>query len=165
MTRDEIREIAEIVGGDKTYSHFVRRINKEFDLSDEERNSQVFVLYALDGEKKVGFCVVGFSPAKMGVWNSVFKEEGWVNKDFKMERDPYELMYMYIKPEFRNRGFGRKLFAKVVDFTKKNKVKEIYAYTNNRSPTSLFFYKKMNGEVLSDFSDTESTAAFLRWKL
>ena len=48
MSKDEIREIAEIVGGDKTYAHFVHRINKEFDASDEDRNSNVFVLFQED---------------------------------------------------------------------------------------------------------------------
>ena len=44
MTRDEIREIAEIVGGDKTYKRFIHRINKEFEASDENRNANVYVL-------------------------------------------------------------------------------------------------------------------------
>ena len=153
---NEIREIAEIVGGDKTYSHFVRRINKEFDLSDEERNSQVFVLYALDGEKKVGFCVVGFSPAKMGVWNSVFKEEGWVNKDFKMERDPYELMYMYVRPEYRGQGFGKTLFKKAMEFTKENDIKGVYAYVSDKTDTAMGFYKQMEGKIIQDFSKETS---------
>lgn len=165
MTRDEIREIAQIVGGDKTYRHFVRRINKEFDSSDENRNSEVYVLYAESGGRKIGFSVIGHSPAKMSVWKNVFREEGWIDQDFKMAESPYELMYMYVKPEYRNKGFGEKLFKKVLEFTKGNQVKEIYAYIGDRSLSSLLFYKKMKCQVLKDLSDSETTSAFLRWIL
>lgn len=165
MTRDEIREVAAIVGGDRTYQHFVRRINKEFEISDEERNSNVYVLTHKEGDKKVGFCVIGHSPNKMKVWNKEFKEEGWVDSSFCMDTSPLELMYIYVKPEYRGKGIGTELFRNVIDFAYKKEVKQIYAYVSDRSPKALFFYKKMKAEIIQDFSDEETSAAFLRWSL
>jgi GNAT superfamily N-acetyltransferase len=165
MTQDEIREIADIVGGDKTYKRFVKRINREFKIADKDRLSQVFVLYVEDEGEKVGFSVIGFSPAKMKLWAKTLKEEGWVKSDFKMKADPFELMYMYVKPGYREKGVGRKLFKKTISFTKKKKVKEIYAYVSDRSSQAFDFYKDMNAEVLVDLSDEEIKSAFLRWSV
>ncbi|OGM11439.1 hypothetical protein A2W13_02560 [Candidatus Woesebacteria bacterium RBG_16_36_11] len=166
MVKDEIREIAEIVGGDSTYQHFVRRINKEFEISNEERNSHVYVLFEPDGnDNKIGFAVIGHSPAKMKVWNQVFMEEGWVDNTFQMGDNPFELMYMYIKPEYRNQKKGTILFKKVVQFSKDKGVNEIYAYVSDRNSTALSFYKKMQAETLQDLSDEGIVSAFLRWKL
>jgi ribosomal protein S18 acetylase RimI-like enzyme len=166
MSHDEIRIIAEIVGGDNQYRHFVHRINKEFEASDMVRNSHVHVIFAEYAKAgRVGFSVIGFSPAKMKVWNKVFKEEGWVDEQFAMNPAAYELMYMYIKPDFRNKGIGSDLFKKVLNFTTEGKVKEIYSYVSDRNPNALEFYKKMNAEVIQDLSDEGLTSAFIRWKM
>lgn len=166
MSRDEIREIAEIVGGDKTYVHFVHRINKEFDASDESRNSNVYVLFQEDDKgKKIGFCVIGDSPVKMRIWEKTFKDEEWVDKDYVMGTPCYELMYMYIKPEYRGKGHGDKLFNRAMDFAKDKNVKAIYSYVSDRSPTGLEFYRRKDANVLQDFSDEETSTAFLEWKL
>ena len=109
--------------------------------------------------------IIGFSPKKMKVWNQVFKEEGWVGSDFQMDGDPFELMYMYVKPEYRKKGLGAKLFKRAEDFARERKVNEIYAYVSDRASDALFFYKKMQAEIIQDFSDDEATSAFLRWKL
>ena len=164
MSRDEIREIAEIVGGDKTYKHFVHRINKEFDISDEKRNSDVYVLFEKKDDAKIGFCVIGHSPVKMKVWEKVFKEEGWVDEDFSIG-DAYELMYMYIKPKYRERGAGKKLFEKASLFTRDNGIKHIYSYVSDKNPNALQFYHRMNAQTIQDFSDEEVSAAFLKWDL
>jgi GNAT superfamily N-acetyltransferase len=165
MTRDEVREIARIVGGDKTYQHFFRRINKEFEMADEDRNNNVYTLYAEDGDEKIGFSVIGHSPAKMKVWNDIFREEGWVDDKFTMEPSPFELMYMYIRPEHRHKGNGKKLFDRTMAFTKNKGIGEVYAYVGDRETTALDFYKRMNAQVIQDFSDEELCAAFLRWQL
>jgi GNAT superfamily N-acetyltransferase len=165
MTRDEIREIADIVGGDRTYSHFVRRINKEFDLADANRNSNVFVRTIEEDGKKIGFCVLGYSPAKMQVWRKTFNEEGWVNDSFEMDESPFELMYMYVRPEYRNKGFGTRLLKGAKDFAKEKGIKEIYSYVSDQKGQALDFYKKMSAEIIKDFSDGESVTAFIRWRL
>lgn len=165
MTRDEIKEVADIVGGDRTYAHFIRRINKEFDMADLDRNSNVFVRTIESDGKKVGFCILGFSPSKMKVWNSTFQEEGWVSDGFAMAKTPYELMYMYVSPEYRRRGLGTKLFKGAADFASGKNVKEIYAYVSDQTKRALHFYKKMNAEIIKDFSDGEVSTAFVRWKL
>ena len=166
MTRDEIREIADIVGGDKTYAHFVHRINKEFKLSDAQRNSNVYVLFQEDGRGgRVGFCVIGHSPAKMGVWEKTFKEEGWVDDKYKILNPAFELMYMYVRPEVRDGGVGTKLFTRAIDFAKERKVKGVYAYVSDRNSRALSFYKKMKARTIRDFSGEGLSAAFLEWKL
>jgi GNAT superfamily N-acetyltransferase len=165
MTRDEVREIARIVGGDKTYAHFFHRINKEFDMADEDRNNNVYTLYAEDGDEKIGFSVIGHSPAKMKVWKEIFEEEDWVDDGFKMEDSPFELMYMYIQPSYRHKGNGEKLFKKTLKFTKNKDVGEVYAYVGDRDSAALEFYKRMDAQVIQDFSDEDLSAAFLRWQL
>jgi GNAT superfamily N-acetyltransferase len=166
MSRDEIREIADIVGDDKAYTHFVKRINKEFDISDEERNSKVYVIFEEDKNgERVGFVVIGHSPAKMKVWGQTFRDEGWVDDDFQMDADPFELMYMYVKPEQRGKGHSNRLFEKVLAFTKEKDIKEIYAYVSDRSPAALSFYKKKKANIIQDFSDEGFSTAFLSWKL
>jgi GNAT superfamily N-acetyltransferase len=166
MSRDEIREIADIVGDDKAYTHFVKRINKEFDLSDEERNSKVYVIFEENKKgERVGFVVIGHSPAKMKVWGQTFRDEGWVDNDFQMDADPFELMYMYVQPKQRGKGYSNRLFKKVIDFTKEESIKEIYAYVSDRSPAALNFYKKKKANVIQDFSDEGFSTAFLSWKL
>lgn len=165
MSKDEIRVIADIVGGDKTYLHFVHRINKEFEASDEDRNSRVFVLFQEDEkEDKIGFCVIGDSPVKMRVWEKTFKDEEWVGKDFSMGSPCYELMYMYIKPEYRGKGYGNKLFKKAMDFARNKDVKAVYSYVSDRSPHGLEFYRRMDAHILQDFSDEDSSTAFLEWR-
>lgn len=165
MTRDEVREIARIVGGDKTYQHFFRRINKEFEMADEDRNNNVYTLYVEDKGKKVGFSVIGHSPAKMKVWKKTFVDEGWVDSDFEMEDSPFELMYMYVKPDFRSKGYGERLFKKTLDFSRKKNVGEVYAYVGDRDAVALDFYRSMDAQVIQDFSDDDVSAAFLRWQL
>jgi GNAT superfamily N-acetyltransferase len=166
MGRDEIREIAEIVGGDETYRHFVKRINKEFEASGAERNANVYVIFVESAKgKKVGFSVIGESAAKMAVWQKTFREEGWVDGDFAMAENPLELMYMYLKPQYRNKGYGGKLFKRTFKFVKSRNAREVYAYVGDKTPQALNFYKSMQAEVISDFSDEEVASAFLRWKI
>jgi len=166
MSGDDIRVISQIVGGDKTYRHFVRRINKEFKAADEERNSKVFVLYQKDTkDENVGFAVIGHSPSKMKVWESTFKDEGWVSPVFKMRKPAYELMYMYIRLEVRKKGYARRLFRRVVSFTKGNHMEAIYAYVGEESSMALKFYKKRGGKIIKDLSDETTSNAFLEWRL
>jgi GNAT superfamily N-acetyltransferase len=165
MSSDDIRKITHIVGDDSLYKHFVRRINKEFDIADEQRNAHVHVLYEEDKDKQIAFCVIGDSPSKMKVWEETFKEEGWVKKDFEMPSPVYELMYMYVKPEYRKKGIGSKLFQRAFDFSRNNGVNSIYAYVGDRDPSSLSFYKANGAKVVEDFSDPDISAAFLEWSL
>lgn len=165
MTRDEIQEISKIVKEDDVYRHFVRRINKEFELADEERNSNVYVLFEEKEGKKVGFCVIGHSPAKMKTWGKIFSEEGWVPEDFKMKIPSFELMYMYIRPEVRDKGYGGLLFKKAMEFTKDKGVETIYAYVSDRTDAALSFYKSLKAKIIKDLSDEGITSAFLMWQV
>lgn len=166
MSSDDIRNIAYIVGGDNAYRHFVKRINKEFQIADEERNTHVYVFYQKNkwGED-IGFAVVGHSAAKMKVWEETFKEEGWVDESFKMPSPSFELMYMYVKPEEREKGSGSRLFDKVVSFTNEEGVKAIYAYVGDKLPAALNFYRQKGATVLKNLSGDGISNAFLEWKV
>lgn len=165
MTSDEIKIIAEVVGGDKTYSHFVKRINKEFETAEVEHTSQVKTIFENLNDQIIGFCLLGASPSKMSVWNEIFIEEGWVDKNFKIESDSFELMYMYIKPEFRNKGYGKNLLQKAFDYAKNRSAGQMFAYVSDNSESSLSFYRSMNANTIADLSDGEITTAFINWKL
>lgn len=166
MSGDDIRNIADIVGGDKTYRHFVKRINKEFEIADEERNTHVYVFYQKNRHgEDIGFAVVGHSAAKMRVWEETFKEEGWVDKGFKMATPCFELMYMYIKPEEREKGSGGRLFDKVVSFTSGEGVRAIYAYVGDKLPAAISFYRQKGAAVIKDLSDDGISNAFLEWRV
>ena len=165
MTRDEIRQIADIVDGDNSYRHFVHRINKEFDNADASRNARVHVLFEELDDERIGFCVIGISEAKMRVWQKMFIDEGWVDTSFKIDPSAYELMYMYVKPDLRSRGIGSKILNRAFNFTRENGVHDVYAYVSDRSNSSLEFYKKMDAEVIQDFSDSGITSAFIHWQV
>lgn len=166
MSGDDIRNIADIVGSDTAYRHFVKRINKEFQIADEERNTHVYVFYQKNKRgKEIGFAVVGHSAAKMKVWEETFKEEGWVDKKFKMATPCYELMYMYIKPEERKKGLGSKLFDEVVSFTSEEKVKGIYAYVGEKVPAAINFYQQKGAKIIQNLSGDGVSNAFLEWKV
>ena len=109
--------------------------------------------------------MIGSSPTKMRFWLKTFKEEGWVPRDFLMSQNSLELMYMYLKPGFRKKGYGTELFARTMSFVKSKKADEVYAYIGDRSKEGLDFYKDMHAEIISDFSDSEAASALLRWKI
>lgn len=165
MSRDEIREIAQIAGDDSKYRHFIHRINKEFEGSDEERNAHVYVLFEEANGARIGFCVVGQSQAKMKTWAKTFKEEQWVDSKFQMENPSFELMYMYIRPEYRHQGFAINLFERTIAFAKDNGAKAIYAYVSDKNNTALNFYKRMKAAVIQDLSEEGISSAFLKWKI
>ncbi len=166
MSGDDIRSVASIVGGDTTYRHFVKRINKEFEIADVERNTHVYVFYQKNRRgEDIGFAVVGHSKAKMRVWEETLKEEGWVDKGFRMPTPCFELMYMYVRPEEREKGLGGKLFDQVVSFTKEEGVKAIYAYVGDKSATAINFYRKKGAAVLTNLSADGISNAFLEWKV
>ena len=80
--------------------------------------------------------------------------------------DPtFELMYMYVRPEVRQKGCGGELFQRAMDFAKERGVASVYAYVSDRNDYALEFYKKNRGRVLQDFSDEGISAAFLEWQL
>lgn len=166
MSGDDIREIAGIVGGDKTYGHFIKRINKEFQIADEERNTHVYVFYQKNKRgRDAGFVVIGHSAAKMKVWEETMKEEGWVGQDFQMATPCFELMYMYIRPEDRGRGLGGKLLDKVMAFTREEKIKAVYAYVGDKLPAAIDFYKDNGAKVVANLSGEGVSNAFLEWKV
>ena len=167
MTRDEIREIASIVGDDKSYRHFVHRINKEFEISGEERNSKVYVRYVRNrDDENVGFAVIGFSPAKMAMWEKTFREEGWVKKGFSIDKDrAFELMYMYVRPEYRKKGYADAMFEDVVSFSEEQGAAGIYAYVSDTNDAALKFYLKKGAATIQDFSDDDTTTAFVHWPI
>ena len=105
--------------------------------------------------------------ALMKAWEKTFIEEGWVGKDFRIEISSFELMYMYVKPEYRRKGFASGLLNQVISYAKKSKIKKIYAYTGDIGNHALNFYIKKKEEIIYNLSekDEQNYSAYLVWDL
>ena len=170
MDEQDISEIAAIIGNDKKYQHFIKRIKQDFEDSRTKGIPvAIKVFYAKKDNKKAGFCIVSISPVKMREWEKTFKEEGWVENDFEIIVSSFELMYMYIKPEFRREGFAAQLFDKVVTYAQKVGIKRLYAFVSDTDDAALKFYLSKNAKVIYEFSSDDpqekTTGAFLMWDL
>ncbi len=170
MNKQDITEITFIIGNDKKYKHFIGRIKKDFEDSQNKGIPvAVNAFYAEKGIKKVGFCIISISPVKMRDWEKVFKEEGWVKPNFEIIISSFELMYMYIKPAFRRLGLAGKLFEKVTSYAKKVGIKKLYAFVSDTDNGAINFYKSKNAKIIYEFSSNDQeeniTGAFLMWNL
>lgn len=166
MTKQDLEEIARIIGDDKRYRHFIDSVTKDF------QNSQLKGIpvamhsyYIKEGRKNVGFCVLSLSPLKMRQWEEVFKEEGWVDEDFKINISSFELMYLYIKPQFRRQGKATELLDKVIKKTRSLGIESIYTYVSEIGEAALKFYLKNGAQVIYNFSDNDTHSAYLMWRL
>lgn len=170
MNPQDVFEITTILGNDKKYQHFIRRIKKDFEDSQTKgTHIALKIFYALKDKEKIGFCIVSISPIKMREWEKVFKEEGWVDKDFEIIVSSFELMYMYIKPAFRNQGIAGNLFDRVVNYARKVNIKRLYAFVSDTNDTALKFYLSKKAKIIYEFSSDEpgeeTRGAFLMWDL
>lgn len=170
MTAKELNWVTEILEEDKKYSHFAKRLAKDFKENQTKGIPAAMSVFFIDHKgKRVGFAVISISPIKMREWEKTFKEEGWVEKSFVIDISSFELMYLYVQPEYRRKGKGTALFKNIIVYAKRNNIKKIYAYVNDTTNEGLQFYKKNNAEVIYDFStddeDGKTAAAFLMWKI
>lgn len=170
MNEKDVAEIASIIGKDQKYQHFIKRINKDFEDNQKKGIPVALkVFYANKNQQKVGFCIVSISPIKMREWEKVFKEEGWVEADFEIIVSSFELMYMYIKPEYRREGYASALFDKVIAYARKVGIKRLYAFVSDTEDSALKFYLSKKAKIIYDFSSHEgedsTTGAFLMWDL
>lgn len=123
--------------------------------------------FVKEGEEGIGFCILSLSPLKMRQWEKTFKEEGWVREDFQIDISSFELMYLYIKPEFRRKGNATELFDKVIRRSKALGIKSIYAYVSDTNNAALEFYRKSGAEIIHDFSERNEgiSTAFMVWRI
>ncbi len=168
MTQSDFEEVAEIIGDDSKYYHFIDRIKKDFDDSKHKGIPVAMHAYFVkEGEESIGFCILSLSPLKMRQWEKTFKEEGWVTPNFHVDISSFELMYLYIKPEFRRKGKAMELFNKVIRRSKVLGIKSIYAYVSDTDNAALEFYRKSGAKIIYDFSEKEEgiSTAFMVWQL
>lgn len=169
--------IIKILDGDKKYASFASRVTKDFNSSETSGIPVAMqAFFAENGEEDIGFCVISISPLKMRQWEKTFKEEGWVKQDFKIDVSSFELMYMYVKLFHRRKGWGSKLFTKVLNYAKRTGIRSIYAFVSDTDKKSLSFYEQSSKaspyeskgvEIIYSLSDEGgvNSSAFLMWKL
>ena len=168
VTKDDLARVIKILDGEKKYSGFISRITKDFNQSQDKGIPVAMQAFFVDEkEEDVGFCVISISPIKMKEWEKTFKEESWVKKDFQINISSFELMYLYVKPYFRAKGFGSRLFNQVLNYAKKTNIKAIYAFVSDTNKNSFNFYKKHGASVMYSTSDEKQSnlSAFLMWKV
>lgn len=164
MTQSDFEKVVKIIGGDSKYHHFIDKIKK--DLSDSKLKGIPVAMHAYF-IKGIGFCILSLSPLKMRQWEKTFKEEGWVKQDFHIDISSFELMYLYIKPEFRRKGKATKVFNQVIKRSRALGIKSIYAYVSDTDNAALEFYRSSGAIIIHNFSDkTEGiSTAFMVWQL
>lgn len=168
MTIGELDEIAQILFRDNDYRHFSKKIRNDFFANKiDDTKSDLLSFYIDNTHDNVGFCIVGDYSVKMKMWEKIFIEEEWVDKDFKISPNSIELMYLYIMPEYREQRKASALFEKVMSYAIRMGKDEIYAYVSAPDTYALDFYKKRGAETICSFSDEEfgNFTAFLRWNL
>lgn len=173
MTQQDFEEVVKIIGGDPKYRHFIDRIKKDFNDSKLKGIPVAMHAYFIKekdlpaGRQGIGFCILSLSPLKMKQWEKTFREEGWETQDFHIDISSFELMYLYIKPEFRRQGKATQLFNKVIKRSKALGIKSIYAYVSDTDNAALEFYRKSGAKIIHDFSERDESisAAFMVWQL
>ena len=53
----------------------------------------------------------------------------------------FELTKMAVKPEYRNKGIGKKLLKKCIDYSKSNKYSSIILYSNKKLNNAIHLYR------------------------
>ena len=53
----------------------------------------------------------------------------------------FELTKMAVKPEYRNRGIGKKLLKKCIDYSKSNSFSSIILYSNKKLNNAIHLYR------------------------
>ena len=53
----------------------------------------------------------------------------------------FELTKMAVKPEYRNRGIGKKLLKKCIDYSKSNNLSSIILYSNKKLNNAIHLYR------------------------
>lgn len=168
MTRSDLDRVIKILSKEQKYTAFIQRITKDFQQSQTKGIPvAMHAFFEKDKEEDAGFCIISLSPLKMKEWEKTFKQEGWVGEDFKIGLSSFELMYLYIKPFFRKKGFGGKLFDKVINYAKKSGIKAVYSYVSDTNQNALHFYKHKGADTIYTLSDEggANSSAFLVWNV
>lgn len=168
MTKNDLDRIIKILGSEKKYSSFISRVTKDFNQSQTKGIPVAMqAFFVSNTEEDIGFCVISISPLKMKEWEKTFIEEGWVENNFHIDISSFELMYMYVKPLYRRKGWGSRLFDKVMAYAKKTGIKEVYAFVSDTNNKSLNFYKSKGADIIYSMSDEEGSnpSEFLVWKV
>jgi len=60
----------------------------------------------------------------------------------------FELTKMAVKPEYRNKGIGKKLLKKCIDYSKFNNYNSIILYSNKKLNNAIHLYKNFGFEEI-----------------
>ena len=58
------------------------------------------------------------------------------------EKDIFELSKMAVKPNYRNKGVGKQLLKKCVEFSKYKCLKSLILYSNKKLKNAIYLYKE-----------------------
>ncbi len=58
------------------------------------------------------------------------------------EKDIFELSKMAVKPNYRNKGVGKQLLKKCVEFSKYKDLKSLILYSNKKLKNAIYLYKE-----------------------
>lgn len=59
---------------------------------------------------------------------------------------------LFLFPEYRNQGIGKKLFLYVIDYAKKKQFKKVEWHVSNQNTPAANFYRKMNARKVDSKS-------------
>lgn len=168
MNNQTFRQIEQILINDKKHSHFLERIKKDFSSYQKRPPTDFEFFFVREKAKFIGFSIIASSPLKIKEWEKVFKEEGWAGDDFRIDPLALELVYMYVRPEFRRKGKGSELLNKALLLAKSKGASALYTYVSEKTgERALEFYKKRGAITIRDFSSEDEgiNTAYLMWKL
>ena len=118
--------------------NFKKELRKFMKKDISKKNSISFI--AFENGKPIGFI---FGREKKDY--SVFAEN---------ERPPGEIESLYVEPEFRNKGIGKKLFAELKKWFKKRGMKKLETTVNSPNKKAKTLYKELGFKVYDE-----------RWKM
>ncbi len=168
MKIDEMSDIAQIIARDAPYLHFIKKIRSELAHTKiDDKTSSLSALYADNKFAHIGFCIYSRYSAKLKMWEKTFREEGWVDPSFKISKKSFELMYLYVMPEYRKQKKAESLLDMLIKSARDEGIEEIYAYVSALDQYAYNFYLKRGATVICSFSDEEdgNFTSFLKWTL
>jgi N-acetylglutamate synthase-like GNAT family acetyltransferase len=74
------------------------------------------------------------------------------------ENNIFELTKMAVKPEYRNKGIGKKLLQKCLSFSKQKGCKSLILYSNRKLKNAIYLYHQFGFEEV----DMEQNSPYLR---
>jgi ribosomal protein S18 acetylase RimI-like enzyme len=118
------------------------------DSSRKESDFTVYTFKAYYNDKEIG-SVIG------EIWSYKDKLTHQDFKNFKLRNKTGTELYihsLYVAPEFRNKGIGRKLMNSILNYARRiNKINSSLLYVDVNTGSAQHLYKNMNYEKIGIF--------------